>query len=374
MRYVRFDDVRDYDERVKLDKMTEVREVFEIFVKNCRSCYTMCEYTAIDELVECFKNSFQYKQSKRNKNVHKLFAHVDAKKCYVSNMVMYVSSQPEGPYSMDNSMSSLVKSLVANIYNTGRNVTIDNENITSTTLADELLRERISIVGTINGELSQIPTQFISSNRKALTSIAGYTVDKTLLSYKLAENDLVLLLSTMNKNRYIDPRSEEVPEIIKFFNTTKATVSVVDYLAQQHTTVRENFSWPQYIFSTMLNIGGVNSHVIYQENTGNKYSRYMYLNALGRELLNDQLRRRLLMKNLPKVVGMRLANYCAVIDDHVVKTKPKEKKSQVSPQEANTVSVQPDTAGGEVSLGENVTQDRQSTSQSEGASCENRKK
>lgn len=72
------------------------------------------------------------------------------------------------------------------------------------------------------------------------------------------------------------------PDIILFYNSTKAGVDALDQKCANYTTSRRSRRWPMTIFHALLNIGGVNSRVIYQFASGGKeISRYNFLKQLG---------------------------------------------------------------------------------------------
>jgi hypothetical protein len=68
---------------------------------------------------------------------------------YYKNMEVYIGTQPEGPFKVYNDTDIIVKRLSEPVWNTGRNITIDNW-FTSVKLVDvKLLNHRLTILGTI---------------------------------------------------------------------------------------------------------------------------------------------------------------------------------------------------------------------------------
>lgn len=95
---LRFDNVDNRDKRKKFDKLAPIREIFEMFTKNCRSSYVPSEYLTIDEMLEAFRGRCSIKQyipSKPNKYGIKIFALSDARTFYTINMEIYAGKQPK---------------------------------------------------------------------------------------------------------------------------------------------------------------------------------------------------------------------------------------------------------------------------------------
>ena len=112
-----------------MDKLAPIREIFDNFLNNCKSAYTLYEYVTIDKKFKAFRGSCEFKQyisSKPNKYGIKIFALADAKCFYTCNIEVYVGQQPEGTFKVSNSPGAVVQRLYEPIKGTGRNVTMDN--------------------------------------------------------------------------------------------------------------------------------------------------------------------------------------------------------------------------------------------------------
>ncbi|CAK1587987.1 unnamed protein product [Parnassius mnemosyne] len=162
LRCLRFDSIVTLQERLQIDKLAPIRFVFETFVQKCKECFSTGEYVIIDEMLESFRGrcSFrQYLPNKPDKYGIKIFAMVDARNFYTSNMEVYVGKQPERPMFVNTSTNALVKRLIESITGTNRNVTIDNW-FTSVSLARELLKDhKLTIAGTIRKNKPEMPDQ-----------------------------------------------------------------------------------------------------------------------------------------------------------------------------------------------------------------------
>jgi len=94
---IRFDDKLTRAERLKVDKLAAVREIFSAFVDNCKLHYSMGENVTIDEMLPGFRGKCGFRQyipSKPNKYGIKIYAMVDSKIFYTGNLEIYAGKQP----------------------------------------------------------------------------------------------------------------------------------------------------------------------------------------------------------------------------------------------------------------------------------------
>lgn len=106
LQYIRFDDKQTRNERKMYDKLSPIRQIFDIFVHRCEKNYSVGEYVMIDEMLPAFRGRCSFRQyipSKSNKYGIKVYSLVDAKTWYTLNMEIYVGQQPDGPFKVSNS-------------------------------------------------------------------------------------------------------------------------------------------------------------------------------------------------------------------------------------------------------------------------------
>ena len=129
---LRFDDKATREERKKVDKLAPIRQIFEMFVQNCKKNYNLSEFATIDELLVAFRGRAPFRRyipCKPAKYGIKIHAMRDVKTFYVFNMEIYAGLEPEGPYKADkeyNSSNAVVIRHTSHISGSARNVTFDN--------------------------------------------------------------------------------------------------------------------------------------------------------------------------------------------------------------------------------------------------------
>jgi hypothetical protein len=304
LRALRFDDINTRTERKMYDKLAAIRMIFDGFVQRCQAVYTVGENCTIDEMLEAFRGRCSFRQyipNKPNKYGIKIQALVDSRTFFTSNMEVYVGTQPDGPFKFENKPSSIVKRIITPITKTGRNITIDNW-YTSIPLVNELLENHnLTTVGTLRKNKKEIPPCFLDTKRREKNStLFGYSKNLMITSYVPRKNKNVILVSSMHNQGVIDTDSgdQNKPEIITFYNSTKGGVDVVDELKGEYSVSRVSCRWPLTIFFSLMNIAGINSQIIYRENTGNVITRRNYLRSLGRDLAKEFMINRLAIPTL----------------------------------------------------------------------------
>lgn len=312
LRYIRFDNFESRDERKLTDKFAPIRDLFTIFVDNCKKAYTISEYGTIDEKLEGFRGRCGFKQyipSKPNKYGLKVFALVDAKTKYTVNLEPYVGLQPEGSYRVKNDPASVVLRLIEPISGTGRNITCDNW-FTSFDLIKNLLENhRLTYVGTVRKNKRELPPEFVNTKpRPVNSSMFGFQENITIVSYVPKKYKNVILASSMHHSSEIDESTAEKckPEIITFYNATKGGVDTVDELCATYNVARNTRRWPMVIFYSLMNLAGINSQIIHASNNQNiQIIRRKFLKQLAVGLVDQQLKRRSFMTNIAPAIRQR---------------------------------------------------------------------
>lgn len=87
------------------DKFAPFREVFDLFINNCKQNYSIGEFGTIDKTLVAFRGRRPFKiyiPSKPAKYGIKVFSLVDDKMSYTYNLEVYAGKQPPGSFNISN--------------------------------------------------------------------------------------------------------------------------------------------------------------------------------------------------------------------------------------------------------------------------------
>ncbi|XP_013198532.2 piggyBac transposable element-derived protein 4 [Amyelois transitella] len=314
---LRFDDRLTRAERRQQSKLAPIKELFDHIVETSKKLYSPCDCTTIDEQLLGFRGRCPFRMyipSKPDKYGIKLLMFCDAKTYYMINSIIYTGkdSTPRGIpvaeyYALELSTS---------IHGTNRNITYDNW-FTSIPTAQKLLSKKVTTVGTLKKNKTEIPINFIETKDRPLnTSVFAFHEELTLLSYippKLSKSKKknVLMLSTMHNEPDKD-KSVNLPEIISFYNETKGGVDTFDQLCHTYSVSRKTRRWSLCVFYGILNIVGINSMILLRSsNAANKQifkDRRTYLKNLAFDLIKPHLEERFMYRTLPKSLQISIGD------------------------------------------------------------------
>lgn len=156
----------------------------------------------------------------------------------------------------------VVLDLVGGLEN--RNVTTDNF-FTSYTLAAELKRRRLSLLGTVRKNRNFVPAKLLNVNSKPANFsdfVFDHSMPATMVTYKPKKNRFVLLLSTKHFTRSICEENNK-PAMIMDYNATKGGVDTLDQMVGTYRSERKVNRWPMALFCNILDVSAVNALVVY---------------------------------------------------------------------------------------------------------------
>jgi len=124
--------------------------------------------------------------------------------------------------------SRVVMDLSTNIRDSGRNIT--EIFFTSYSLAHELQKHQLSLVGTVRSNRREIPPEMKASpNREVHSSLFGFSRDgvamDAMVSYVPKRRKAAVILSTQHRVAAIMSDGEQKPEIINYYNKRRPVLT-----------------------------------------------------------------------------------------------------------------------------------------------------
>lgn len=309
---LRFDDKNTRPQRRQADKFAHIRQIFDVYVANCKKYYSPYEYCTIDEQMLSFRGrcSFVvYNPMKPDKYGIKIVQINDARTSYMFNAIPYVG-EIKDRLKNESVPTYYVRNLSEPIFNTNRNVTTDNW-FTSIEAADMLKSNNLTLLGTIRKNKREIPPLFLKPQEEGM-AVFAFSNEKTLVSYTPKKKKVVLMLSTMHHDDKIDLTTGK-PDVIVMYNETKGGTDVFDKLCKSYTTCRKTARWPMRVFFGMLDGSGINAMILLNLATNSiKSSRKEFLKELGMYLITPFLKTRLDNVNLRKSLKIKIREILGV--------------------------------------------------------------
>ncbi|GBN25163.1 PiggyBac transposable element-derived protein 4 [Araneus ventricosus] len=312
LRGLRFDDFYARKDNIKWDKLAPIRAVFELFVENCKKCYCISDFATVDKMLIPFRGKCaftQYQPKKSQKQGIKIFALVDTNSRYVFNLEIYAGKQPDGVYAVSYDSVDVVTRLITPISGTGRNITGGNW-FTSFPLIKTLLREhKLTYVGAVSKNNKELPTELVNSrNRPIGSSVSGFQSDVTVVSYVPKKGKNTIIASSRHNTSTADFYEEEnMPDIVKFYHTTKDAVDAVGDLCMAYDVARRSQRWPMAVLFFLLNFAGINSQILYCSNCdeSEQLTRRLFLKELSVSLTDEHIKRRSTLTNIAPEIRLR---------------------------------------------------------------------
>lgn len=122
------------------------------------------------------------------------------------------------------------------------------------------MTKNTALVGTVRKQRTFLPTEF-QINNKIVGSKFLFSGKNTLVHFTDKPGKSVILMSSLHHSPDIEENGK--PEIVNYYNETKAGVDTLDQIIRFFTVRRKSLRWPMTIFYNIIDIVGYNSFVIY---------------------------------------------------------------------------------------------------------------
>ncbi|XP_024151020.1 piggyBac transposable element-derived protein 4-like [Oryzias melastigma] len=296
-RIIRFDNRDTRSIRWRNDKLAAIRNIWDKWVERLPLMYNPGPEVTVDERLVTFRGRSSFKvyiPSKPGKYGIKIWAACDAKSSYAWNMQVYMGKPSTGRAEKNQGMR-VVLDMTTGLQ--GHNITCDNF-FTSHALGQELLKRKLTMVGTVRKNKPELPPALVSTRgRQALSSQFAFTDTHTLVSYVPKKNKIVILMSTVHKDAAVSTTEDRKPLMIQDYNKNKVGVDCLDKLTGTYTCKRMTARWPVALFHNILDVSAFNAYVVWTAidptwNQGKSFKRRLFLADLGKALVTPLIQRR----------------------------------------------------------------------------------
>lgn len=301
---LQLDDRNTRATRLKTDKLTPVRNIWNMFVENCKDSYSSSESLVVGDKLINFRGKCSFIQQDSNKPTKcglKIISLVDAKTSFTCNMELYCDQQPEGPYRVSNDPAAIVQRLIEHLKGSNYyNLTCD-EHYTSYLLAISLLVDKITFLGAMGRDQREVPSCFLSGKSRPIGSTRlGFRNDATLASHVSQKGKAVIVLSTAHHDAKFNPWTKK-PIIIEQYDAAKNAIDIMERTCAIYSVSKKTKRWPLAVFFVLLDVAGVNAQILYNASQTKFLQKYRrgFLKTLALALLKPHLQERANIKTLP---------------------------------------------------------------------------
>lgn len=335
--FIRFDDYQTRDHRRETDKLAPIRDIFNIFVENCKKSYQPNINLTVDEQLVSFRGRCSFRVYMKSKPVRygiKIWALSDSENAYSLNLQVYLGKT--GNTAEKNQGQRVVMDLVECL-GTGYGITTDNF-FTSMPLADSLIQKQLSLCGTLRQNKACIPHELLpSKERPPYSSIFAFSKMHTLVSYAPAKNKAVVLLSTEHHDNSISgEQTNYKPDMVLHYNKTKGAVDTTDKMAKQYSARRSSNRWPVVLFGHLIDLAGINAFRLWEIKFPEKKSKSLddrkkFILNLGHQLVKENIIQRYKMRRIlhyNKTIIQHMTNVVPELDESVIEEINQEQEQQ----------------------------------------------
>ncbi|CAM4570235.1 unnamed protein product [Leuciscus chuanchicus] len=246
-RALHFDDKLQRPARRREDKLAPIRSLWEMWTHRLPLLFNPGKDVTVDEQLVPFKGrcSFrQYMPKKPAKYGLKIWVTADVATSYAWRCDIYLGKT--GNAAEVGQGKRVVMEMTEGLQ--GVTVTCDNF-FTSYSLAQELLRKKIALVGTIRKNKPELPPNLVQAKgRPALSTVFAFTKNTTAVSYVPKRGRNVILISTRHREAVVTEGPKKKPEIITDYNRCKEGVDNLDKVVGTYSCRRRTNRWPQTLF------------------------------------------------------------------------------------------------------------------------------
>ncbi|XP_013771429.1 piggyBac transposable element-derived protein 4-like [Pundamilia nyererei] len=282
--------------RPRQDKLAAFRKVWDLWTHRLELLFNPGRDICVDEQLVPFRGRCKFKQYIPTKPARyglKIWAVCDVETSYAWRLQVYTGKA--GDRAEVNQGMRVALELTEGLQ--GNVVTCDNF-FTSFALAEELLKRKVALVGTIRKNKPELPPRLLQTRGRAvLLSAFAFTLTHTLVSYVSRRGKNVLLMSTKHRTPDVSGEGKRKPVIIQDYNRCKGGVDNLDKVVGTYSSRRKTNRWPVALFHNLLDVSLYNSYVLWTAidpswKQQKNYKRRLYVEEVGEALVNPHILKR----------------------------------------------------------------------------------
>lgn len=225
---LRFDDQLTCPARHKEDKLSAFRDMWDKWTERLPLLFNPGDEICVDEQLVPFRGRCKFRQympSKPGKYGLKIWVTADVATSYAWRCQVYTGKAAGGAPEVGQG-----RRVILDMTEGLRGVTVTCDNFfTSFSLAQELLRNKVALVGTIRANKPELPPKLKQTkNRAVLSSLFAFTTTTTAVSYIPRRGRNVFLLSTKHREPAVIQGDKQKPQMIVDYNRCKGGVDNLD--------------------------------------------------------------------------------------------------------------------------------------------------
>ncbi|XP_014823495.1 PREDICTED: piggyBac transposable element-derived protein 4-like, partial [Poecilia mexicana] len=279
---IQFDDRESSPARRMTDKLAAIREVWDKWVERLPYLYNPGPDVTVDEQLVPFRGHCPFRQYMPSKPAkYGIKSWVASESSYAWKMQVYTRKSTSGCPEKNQGLR-----VVLDVTEGLRchNVICDNF-FNSYELGQQLLKRKITMVGTVRKNKPELPPALLGSKeREVFSSKFAFTPTPPLVSFLPKKNKNVVLLSTLHRDGDISVCEDRKPIIILEYNHNKGGVDNLDNVIGTYSCRRMTAHWPLAIFHNIIDVSSYNAFVIWREINptwmSRKHKRRVFLEQL----------------------------------------------------------------------------------------------
>ena len=179
----------------------------------------------------------------------------------LKGMIYSGRESDSGPHR--NLANDIVMKLGSVYFGTGRDIYVDWY-FTSHGLVCNLLRQNLTLIGTIMANRREVPSQFKAAKGREIEStkaLYDHSNKILLLSYVPKRNKNVLMMSSSHSSISITDCHKK-PTVITDYNKHKGGVDTLDENCEEFSCLRKTNRWPMVINYNLINVATNNAFIV----------------------------------------------------------------------------------------------------------------